>query len=533
MSQFIRYPARVTSINGISGDLTLVAGSNITITPLGQTLTIAATGGGGGSGFDTLGTFDAGVASAAGLNASGTTLFAQSASATLPGMVNTTAQTFTGDKTFNDHIVNTSLTANRAMVTSGGSILTTSATTATELGYVNGVTSEIQPQLNAKQASGNYITALTGDGTAAGPGSSVLTLATVNSNVGSFTYGSFTVNAKGLITAASSGSPPVASVTSVALSVPGSSLFGITGSPVTSIGTLGLTTTGTSGGIPYFSSTSALSSSALLTANALVLGGGAASAPVVLGSLGTTSTVLHGNAAGAPTFAAVALTTDVSGQLPIGNGGTGQATKAAGFDALSPMTTGGDIVYGGASGTGTRLANGSSGAVLTSAGGTAAPTWTSPTVQMPIGGICMWGTASAPTNYLICNNTAVSRTTYATLFALIGTTFGVGDGSTTFNLPGFPGVVPRGVGTATINARTKTGPSLGAFQEDQFQGHFHSYQRGNFTTDYTAGINRVGTLNDSPVNSGSPISDGSNGTPRTGSETQASALGINFIIRYQ
>lgn len=58
---------------------------------------------------------------------------------------------------------------------------------------------------NGKQAAGNYMTALTGDVTAAGPGSSAATLATVNSNVGSFTSANITVNAKGLITAASSG----------------------------------------------------------------------------------------------------------------------------------------------------------------------------------------------------------------------------------------------------------------------------------------------------------------------------------------
>lgn len=58
---------------------------------------------------------------------------------------------------------------------------------------------------NGKQAAGNYITALTGDVTASGPGSSATTLATVNSNVGAFTNANITVNAKGLITAASNG----------------------------------------------------------------------------------------------------------------------------------------------------------------------------------------------------------------------------------------------------------------------------------------------------------------------------------------
>ena len=83
------------------------------------------------------------------------------------------------------------------------------------------------------------------------------------------------------------------------------------------------TIAGTSGGIPYFSSGTTWASSGALTANRLVLGGGAGAAPTVLGSLGTTTTVLHGNAAGAPTFGAVSLTADVSGILPVANGGNG------------------------------------------------------------------------------------------------------------------------------------------------------------------------------------------------------------------
>lgn len=97
-------------------------------------------------------------------------------------------------------------TASRALASDASGFITPSSTTATELGYVSGVTSAIQTQLNGKQASGNYITALTGDATASGPGSATITLATVNSNVGSFgsstAIPNFTVNAKGLITAA-------------------------------------------------------------------------------------------------------------------------------------------------------------------------------------------------------------------------------------------------------------------------------------------------------------------------------------------
>lgn len=74
-------------------------------------------------------------------------------------------------------------------------------------------------------------------------------------------------------------------------------------------------TAGTSGGVPYFSSTSALASSAALTASQLVLGGGAGAAPASLGSLGTTTTLYHGNASGAGSFASVAYADVASGAI--------------------------------------------------------------------------------------------------------------------------------------------------------------------------------------------------------------------------
>ena len=54
---------------------------------------------------------------------------------------------------------------------------------------------------------------------------------------------------------------------------------------------------------------------------------------------------------------------------------------------------------------------------------------------IPAGLIAPYGGSSAPTGWLMCNGQAVSRTTYATLFNKIGTAYGAGDGSTTFNLP--------------------------------------------------------------------------------------------------
>lgn len=82
------------------------------------------------------------------------------------------------------------------------------------------------------------------------------------------------------------------------------------------------------------------------------------------------------------------------------------------------------------------------------------------------GTIVAYGGAAAPTGWLLCDGSAVSRTTYAALFTAIGTTFGVGDGSTTFNLPDLRDRFPLGKsGTKALGssggalAHTHTGPS--------------------------------------------------------------------------
>lgn len=101
-------------------------------------------------------------------------------------------------------------------------------------------------------------------------------------------------------------------VTSVGLSAPSASIFGITGSPVTVSGTLGFTTSGTSGGIPYFSSATQLNSTVALTAHGVVLGEGAGSAPVAT-SAGIAGQVLTSNGASSdPTFQTVSGTGTVT-----------------------------------------------------------------------------------------------------------------------------------------------------------------------------------------------------------------------------
>ena len=67
---------------------------------------------------------------------------------------------------------------------------------------------------------------------------------------------------------------------------------------------------------------------------------------------------------------------------------------------------------------------------------------------VPAGSIIMWPSNVLPSGWLVCQGQAVSRSTYASIFGVIGTTYGVGDGVTTFNLPNFQGRVPTGVSTS-------------------------------------------------------------------------------------
>lgn len=88
------------------------------------------------------------------------------------------------------------------------------------------------------------------------------------------------------------------------------------------------------------------------------------------------------------------------------------------------------------------------------------------------GEIKWWATNTAPAGYLECSGAAVSRTTYAALFAVIGTTFGSGDGSTTFNLPNLRGEFIRG----WDNGRgVDSGRAFGSAQSDELKAHTHSY----------------------------------------------------------
>lgn len=82
---------------------------------------------------------------------------------------------------------------------------------------------------------------------------------------------------------------------------------------------------------------------------------------------------------------------------------------------------------------------------------------------LPAGSIMAWGSNTIPANWLLCDGSAVSRTTYASLYAAVGTTYGVGDGSSTFNLPNLKGRMPMGkdATVASFNTLANTGGTVG------------------------------------------------------------------------
>lgn len=193
----------VTSLNGETGAVILVAGTGISITPSGQNITIANTEAGGSVTSVSVVTANG----LAGTVANPTTTPAITLSTTITGILQGNGTAISAATTGNLTDVGTDgivVTGGTGAVLGTGTSLAQHVADTTHNGYLS---SADWNTFNGKQAAGNYITAITGDLTATGPGSVPGTLATVNSNVGSFgsstSIPSFTVNGKGLITAAS------------------------------------------------------------------------------------------------------------------------------------------------------------------------------------------------------------------------------------------------------------------------------------------------------------------------------------------
>ena len=165
---------------------------------------------------------------------------------------------------------------------------------------------------------------------------------------------------------------------------------------------------------------------------------------------------------------------------------------------------------------------------------------------VPSGTVSMFAGSSAPTGYLMCDGSAVSRTTYANLFTAISTTWGVGNGSTTFNIPDMRGIFPKGAGTTgraagkDANGNYYAG-TLGAYLTDKLQGHWHNVGfNPSASPDWYGAVTTGEEVFGGTGNASSTarrlvaktaIADGTNGTPRLGLTTEPQSAGINYIIK--
>lgn len=159
-------------------------------------------------------------------------------------------------------------------------------------------------------------------------------------------------------------------------------------------------------------------------------------------------------------------------------------------------------------------------------------------VNFPTGCVLPFAGTTAPEGWLLCDGSAISRTTYAGLYAAIGDAHGNGDGSTTFHIPDLRGRFVRGVDGAAnrdpdkatrtaANAGGNTGNNVGSVQNNQTASHRHSTQGSNSaggtgTGNYFGSINIVG----------SPNSTATLGTDLVGgNETRPININLNHIIK--
>jgi microcystin-dependent protein len=152
---------------------------------------------------------------------------------------------------------------------------------------------------------------------------------------------------------------------------------------------------------------------------------------------------------------------------------------------------------------------------------------------VPAGVIMPYGGTIAPSGYLLCNGQAVSRVTYADLFAAVGTAFGSGNGSTTFNVPDLRGRFLRGLdggagrdpdaaSRTAMNSGGNAGDNVGSVQDDQLESHTHNttmYNEVNDSGDYAATTDSTGSPTD--------IVTSATG----GNETRPKNANVNFIIK--
>lgn len=572
----------VTSLNTLTGDIILAAGANVTLTPVGNTITIASSGSGDVVGpssatNNAIVRFDTTTGK---LIKNSTAVLDDSGNVGFAGVV------------VAGQVIDSGLNINTVPYTDSNKQFTSSAVTPTELGYVSGVTSAIQTQLNGKQATltiGNLIDAGTdgititgGTGSVIGSGASIaqhVSDSTHNGYLSSTDWVTFNGKGSGTVTSVSVVSTngfagTVATSTSTPAITISTTITGLligngtavsaattTGSgsvvlataptmtnPVVGTQSQGDTSTkaastayvdtavanavaGVNPAVAVQAATTAASDTSGFTYNNGASGIGATltgavntaltvdgytftalaqrllvkndtqspsgafngvyyvtqvqtailpliltraldydmpsdmnntgAIPVINGTVnGTTSWVLTSLVVtvGTTPLTFTRFTRNPADYLLVASNLSDVASKSTSFNNLSPMTTGGDIIYGGASGTGTRLANGSAGQVLTSAGTTLAPTW-----------------STVSTTAVLFNGNHANDSSWARTSSTFGDP--TGDATSTFNT-----VTSSGLGT--VVSATSSGNNIPGivFTPTSSTKSYYVQARGNFIT---------------------------------------------------